>query len=286
MREIITALSRIAELEPASLSPLALDRLPDFATAAPLAHVLANEAPGGLRLIEAAAGVSADRELIDTIAATARDLIEGTRGDLVSLALDLGQEALPLVPGLLSPVPGVRAATLTQLEQLAQSFLGAALARSDGLMTSLDPLADDLDRIATTSHAGDFTAASFEESTEVPNDVSGGSGEAAVAAAMSALGTPYVWGGTSTAGFDCSGLTQWAWRQAGVELPRLAEHQTVGRQVSADQLQPGDLAVWDGHVAMYAGNGQMVEAGDPVQTNPVRTTNIGMPFKGFWRPTG
>ena len=43
---------------------------------------------------------------------------------------------------------------------------------------------------------------------------------------------------------------------------------------------------WDGHVAMYSGDGQMVEAGNPVQTNPLRTNNMGMAFKGFWRPTG
>lgn len=60
---------------------------------------------------------------------------------------------------------------------------------------------------------------------------------------------------------------------------------TVGAQVTADQLQPGDLAVWDGHVAMYIGDGQMIEAGDPVQTNPVRTSNMSMGFQGFWRPT-
>ena len=70
-----------------------------------------------------------------------------------------------------------------------------------------------------------------------------------------------------------------------MELPRLAEQQTVGQQVSADQLVKGDLVVWDGHVAMYAGDGQIVEAGDPVQVNPLRTSNMGMEFKGFWRPT-
>ena len=71
-----------------------------------------------------------------------------------------------------------------------------------------------------------------------------------------------------------------------MELPRTAESQTVGRQVSAEELQPGDLVVWDGHVAMYSGDGQIVEAGSPVQTGPLRTNNMGMAFKGFWRPTG
>ena len=107
----------------------------------------------------------------------------------------------------------------------------------------------------------------------------------AVRAALSQQGVPYVWGGTTPAGFDCSGFTQWAYRQAGVELPRLAQDQdTAGFAVSRSNLMPGDLAVWSGHVAMYIGNNQYVEAGDPVQVSPLRTTNLDHTFEGFYRP--
>ena len=111
-------------------------------------------------------------------------------------------------------------------------------------------------------------------------------GAAAVEAAKSQIGAPYVWGGAAPGGFDCSGLTSWAYGQAGLEIPRVAADQTVGKQVSYQELQPGDLVLWSGHAAMYAGDGMMIEAGSPVQMNPVRTENLGMTFRGFWRPTG
>lgn len=116
-----------------------------------------------------------------------------------------------------------------------------------------------------------------------PNEQAAG----AVRNALTQQGVPYVWGGTTpNQGLDCSGLTQWAYQDAGIDIPRLAQEQDVGVQVPQSDLMPGDLAVWDGHVAMYIGNGQLVEAGDPVAVSGLRTDNIGMAFQGFYRPTG
>ncbi len=108
----------------------------------------------------------------------------------------------------------------------------------------------------------------------------------AVRHALTQLGVPYDWGGTTPGvGLDCSGLTQWAYSEAGLNLPRLAQEQDIGATVAVGDLRPGDLAVWDGHVAMIVGSGQMIEAGDPVKLSPIRTDNAGQGFQGFWRPT-
>lgn len=107
---------------------------------------------------------------------------------------------------------------------------------------------------------------------------------AAVRAALTQQGVPYVWGGTTPGkGLDCSGLTQYSYRQAGLELPRVAQSQNVGARIPESQAMAGDLVVWDGHVAMALGDGTLIEAGDPVSISPMRTDNIGMGYVGIYR---
>ncbi|HEX4703109.1 MAG TPA: C40 family peptidase [Pseudonocardiaceae bacterium] len=111
----------------------------------------------------------------------------------------------------------------------------------------------------------------------------------AVRAALTQLGVPYQWGGnTPGQGLDCSGLTHWAYGQAGIGIPRLADAQTMGAKVAESDLAPGDLVVWSGHVAMYLGDGKMIEephTGDVCHIVPLRTSNAGDAFLGFYRPS-
>ncbi|MEU6395328.1 NlpC/P60 family protein [Streptomyces sp. NPDC046939] len=101
---------------------------------------------------------------------------------------------------------------------------------------------------------------------------------AALAAAQSALGKPYIWGANGPSGFDCSGLMQWSYGQAGVGLPRTSQAQRyAGRQVPLSQARPGDLVAYGSdahHIAIYAGNGQVIHA--PYPGAPVRYDPVGM----------
>jgi cell wall-associated NlpC family hydrolase len=94
-------------------------------------------------------------------------------------------------------------------------------------------------------------------------------GQQAVNLALEYVGVPYVWGGASPSGFDCSGLIQYVYAQFGIDLPHSSSAMsTVGYQVSAADAQPGDIVWTSGHVSLYAGNGMVVEAqqeGVPVQ---------------------
>ncbi|HTW13769.1 MAG TPA: transglycosylase SLT domain-containing protein [Nocardioides sp.] len=123
------------------------------------------------------------------------------------------------------------------------------------------------------SLAGASTSTSDTTSATYATPASGSTavtGEDVVAEARKYLGVPYVWGGTSPDGMDCSGLVKLVYEKFGIELPRVSYQQAeAGRPVaSMAEAQPGDLIAWDNssrnngvdHIAIYIGNGQMIEA--------------------------
>lgn len=102
--------------------------------------------------------------------------------------------------------------------------------------------------------------------TSVPTSgasTSSSSGEAIVDAARTQIGASYSWGSSNPGvSFDCSGLTQYAYKQVGIDLPRTSGQQVdAGTQISKSEAQPGDLVVWPGHMGIYAGGDKVVDAG-------------------------
>ena len=129
--------------------------------------------------------------------------------------------------------------------------------------------------------AEEAPAPAYEEPDDEEPSYSYGGASTAIATAMTYLGVPYVWGGESYGGVDCSGLTMLAWESAGVDLPHLSRAQYgYGTHVSLGGMEAGDLIFWssDGtqsgiyHVAMYLGDGEMIEA--PTFGVPVRVTGV------------
>ena len=107
--------------------------------------------------------------------------------------------------------------------------------------------------------------------------------ERAAQQAINMVGKPYKYGGSNPAGFDCSGLVQFSFKQAGVKLPRSTEEQRrAARKVRASALQPGDLLFFDqegkkhGHVGIYVGRGEFVHA--PSSGKRVRRDAVDSPY--------
>ena len=108
------------------------------------------------------------------------------------------------------------------------------------------------------SIAGDYAAGGGKN----PGASTGVSGSSVVSYAMQFVGNPYVWGGNSlTNGVDCSGFVHEVYAHFGISTPRYSQSfKSVGQAVSFDNIQPGDVVVYPGHVAIYAGGGVIVEA--------------------------
>ena len=159
--------------------------------------------------------------------------------------------------------------------QAAADAAAAAQASSSSSSSSDDEDDDDGYSYSAPSY-------SYEEpSYSAPSYSGGGGASTAIATAQSYLGVPYVWGGESYGGVDCSGLTMLAWGSAGVDLPHLSRAQySYGTHVPIGSMEAGDLIFWSSngtqsgiyHVAIYLGGGQMIEA--PTFGVPVRITGV------------
>ena len=134
----------------------------------------------------------------------------------------------------------------------------------------------------TGASAGSSSGGSTTVTPTAPPPPLSAGAAGAVQAAEREIGVPYVWGGTTPAGFDCSGLVMWAYAQVGISLPHYSGAQFADTtHISMADIEPGDLLFYgpggDDHVAMYVGGGSMIEApytGASVWITGVRTDGL------------
>ena len=167
-----------------------------------------------------------------------------------------------------------QAAAAAEAQRQADAAAAAERAAAADASSSYDDDGDDDYSYSAPSY-------SYEEPSYSVPSYSGGGADTAIATAKSYLGVPYVWGGESYGGVDCSGLTMLAWESAGVDLPHLSRAQySYGTHVPIGSMEAGDLIFWSSngtqsgiyHVAIYLGGGQMIEA--PTFGVPVRITGV------------
>ncbi|WP_017568790.1 C40 family peptidase [Nocardiopsis halotolerans] len=164
-------------------------------------------------------------------------------------------------------------------EEAAEALTEAETAKEEG-EAALDEQAEVLEglggqdpTVSEASTGGDDGGATVAASGDV---------QAVLDFARAQIGKPYVWGATGPDSYDCSGLVQAAWSQAGVNLPRTTYDQVnAGTQVPLDQLQPGDLLFFysesaPSHVGIYSGNGNMIHGSNP--SKPIAEVSL----DGYW----
>ncbi|MDU7429109.1 MAG: C40 family peptidase [Actinomyces urogenitalis] len=154
-------------------------------------------------------------------------------------------------------------ATLADVEAVAEVSVAAPQA----------PAAEAETEATTTQETAEAAAPAV--AVAAPENASASS---IVAIALQYQGVPYVSGGTTPAGWDCSGFVQYVYAQAGISLPRTSYAQgAAGTLVSAAEAQPGDIVYYGHHVGIYVGNGMMIDAGTP-STGTVYRAVYGSPI--------
>jgi cell wall-associated NlpC family hydrolase len=212
--------------------------------------------------------------------------INTTLANLKNYKLELTQERSILKGQVSQAADATRSAAKSFNEaRVLQASLKNALSQAKGA------IANYLAQVAAAAAAKSVQAinSSSPSSAGIPAPPPNSRANIAIDAAMSYIGVPYVWGGASRGGVDCSGLIMLAYAAAGIFFPHYSGAQYADTvRVPLWDIQPGDLLFYgydgDQHVAMYVGNHEMIEAemtGTTVHVTPVR---LGYGFVGLGRP--
>ena len=217
------------------------------------------------------AAASQDSDRVDTIDENTNVIITGADGDYIKVLYgDDYKEGYVINTGLETTGEWVEKDEVhSEIIRVAEEEKAEqeALARQQAQKEAEEKAAAQA-KTSTTTRA---SAPSFSSSGSA-------SGSSIINTAMNYLGVPYVWGGSTPSGFDCSGFVQYVFKKNGVSLARTAASQSgVGTSVSRSNLQPGDLVFFSNgggisHVGIYIGNGNMVHA--PHTGDVVKVTSI------------
>ena len=206
-------------------------------------------------------------------AATTRDNLQASESQAADLAAQYKGTLNSVDANIQNLVAQQQAQALAAAKQAATNAFNARVAAAQKSQAAA------AQTVAQTTRGDSGGASGPSVPTAPPPPVPSGVG-GAIDAAMSQRGVPYVWGGeTPGVGFDCSGLVQWSFAQAGISLPRTSGAQYAATtHIPLADIQPGDLLFYgpggSEHVAMYVGGGSMIEApftGASVWVTGVRT---------------